>query len=122
MSTLLSVPPNDTRQDPATTSYRFRCIVYQEKTTGLYVAECIDLNIMVKAKKQNKATRELVAAMTGHIKVALEVGEESLLSRPSPLARRLHYHWIRALAGLFKMVSRNAKLFEYDSNEQTCPC
>jgi hypothetical protein len=38
--------------------YTLRCPVYRQRSTGLYVAECIDLDLMVKVKKPNKAMRE----------------------------------------------------------------
>src|SRR5713226_6438407 len=45
--------------------FTLRCYVYRQRSTGLYVAECIDLDIMVKAKKPNKAMRELRDAILG---------------------------------------------------------
>ena len=56
----------------------FRCFWYHQRSTGLFVAECIDLDIMVKARKQNKAIRELQDAVLGHVKVALESGTDAV--------------------------------------------
>ena len=62
----------------------FRCYIRFQKSTGLYVAECIDLDIMVKARKENKAKRQLEEAILGYVQAVIESGEFSLLRRPSP--------------------------------------
>jgi hypothetical protein len=74
-------------------TFTLRCFVYPQKATGLYVAECIDLDIMVKAKKANRARKELDDAIHGYVKVACEAGQaDVLIPRLSPLSHRLHYH------------------------------
>lgn len=86
-----------------------RCYVYQEKS-GLYVAECVDLNLIVKARKENKAKKELTDAIMGYVKVADEAGElENLIPRPSPLSRRLRY---RAMKMAARVSLFHGKLFD----------
>lgn len=72
-----------------------RCYVYEQRS-GLFVAECIDLDLMVKARKINKAKRELRDAIVGYVHVAHDTGQyASLIPRPSPLSHRLHYYFLR---------------------------
>lgn len=81
--------------------FTLRCFVYFEKATGLFVAECIDLDLIVKARKPNKAMRELRDAVLGYVKVAVESGQDAaLIPRPSPLTHRLHYSFVRFAAHL----------------------
>jgi len=76
-------------------SYTVRCFMYQQKSTGLFVAECIDLDLMVKARKPNKAMRELRDAVLGYVQVAVESGQDSdLIPRQSPLSHRIRYRWV----------------------------
>jgi hypothetical protein len=76
-----------------------RCFSYPQKRSGLVVAECIDLDLMVKARKPNKAMRELQDAVIGYVKVAVDSGDlKSLIPRPSPLSHRLHYHAVCMLS------------------------
>lgn len=83
----------------------FRCFVYRG-SDGLFVAECIDLDLMVKARKSNKATRELRDAIVGYVRIAVGSGqEEALIPRPSPLSHRLHYHAI-AVASKLSLLSQ----------------
>jgi hypothetical protein len=77
-----------------------RCFVYRDNH-GLYIAECIDLNLMVKDRKEVRAMRELRDAVLGYVRVAAETGEvESLIPRPSPLSHRVHYQLVRLAARL----------------------
>ncbi len=72
--------------------FTVRCFVYREKS-GVFVAECIDLDLTVKARKQNIAMRELRNAVLGYVKVAVESGVDAeLIPRRSPLSHRLHYY------------------------------
>jgi hypothetical protein len=103
--------PTDTvaEKSPATVSRSFtlRCCVYPERSTGLFVAECIDLNLIVKAKKDSRAMRELRDAVLGYVRVAVESGHESdLIPRPSPLMHRVHYHLLFA-ASLISPMGRS---------------
>lgn len=77
-------------------TFRLRCYVYHHKSTGMFVAECIDLDLMVKSRKANKAIRELQDAIAGYVKVAVESGlSEELIPRRSPFSHRLHYSFVR---------------------------
>jgi hypothetical protein len=76
--------------------FTVRCFVYRERSSGLFVAECIDLDLMVKARKQNAVIRELRDAVVGYIGVAVDSGADSeLIPRRSPLSHRLHYWAVR---------------------------
>jgi hypothetical protein len=87
-------------------SFTFRCFVYQQKSTGIFVAECIDLDLMVKARKPNKAMRELRDAVCGYVRASVESGlDEALVPRPSPLSHRLHYYFV-VLASRLKFRSK----------------
>lgn len=72
--------------------FTLRCFLYRDQH-GLFVAECVDLDLTVKARKQNAAVRELNAAVLGYVKVAVESGADgALIPRRSPLSHRLHYY------------------------------
>ena len=73
-------------------SFTVRCFSYRERS-GLFVAECVDLDLIVKARKQNMAMRELRDAVLGYVRVAVESNADSeLIPRRSPLTHRLHYY------------------------------
>ena len=92
-------------------SFRVRCFVYHEKSTGLFVAECVDLDLMVKARKANKATRELRDAVFGYVRVAVESGQDAaLIPRPAPLTHRIHYHTV-AIASRLSLLGGD-RLFD----------
>lgn len=79
-------------------SLTLRCYIYEQRP-GLFVAECIDLDLMVKDRHQERAKRELRDAIIGHLQVALELGQDAVLvPRPSPLSHRLHYSWLQFLS------------------------
>lgn len=87
-------PVSHPAEKPHQVDKRFtvRCFLYRERS-GLFVAECIDLDLMVKARKQTVAMRELRDAVLGYVKVAVESGIDSeLIPRLSPLDHRLHYY------------------------------
>jgi predicted RNA binding protein YcfA (HicA-like mRNA interferase family) len=87
------LPTNQLQQSVKRMS--FRCCVYEQKP-GLFAAECIDLDLMVKARNISKAKRELRDAIVGYVRVALETGEkDKLIPRPSPLAHRFRYYFLK---------------------------
>ena len=88
-------------------SRTLRCIAFQE-SHNLYVAECIDLNLLVKAKSMKQAIESLHEAISGYLAVACDGDMAGLIPRPSPLKRRIRYHAI-------EMQSRIARLLRRDS-------
>jgi hypothetical protein len=91
-ATVAPVSPTGVKPRQVETHYTVRCFLYREKS-GLFVAECVDLDLMVKARKQNMAMRALRDAVLGYVKVAVESGTDSeLIPRRSPLSHRLHYY------------------------------
>jgi len=104
-------PPKD-RPVAVEKSFKVRCFAYHEKSTGLFVAECIDLDLMVKSRKANRAVRELRDAVLGYVRVAVESGEDAvLIPRPAPLSHRIHYHAV-AIASRLSLLSGD-RLFEF---------
>jgi hypothetical protein len=69
----------------------FRCFAYKNKS-GMFVAECIDLNLIVRAKTMKKAVSSLGNAIFGYLSVAAGGDLSGLIPRPSPLSHRIHYH------------------------------
>jgi hypothetical protein len=86
----------------------FRCFAYKHKS-GVFIAECIDLNLMVKSKTMKKSVSSLGSAIAGYLDVAVEGDTEGLIPRPSPLSHRLHYHAVGLEIKLAKAV------FSWDS-------
>jgi hypothetical protein len=77
----------------------------------LFVAECTDLDLLVKARKANKAMRELEDAVKGYIQVAVDTGEvDTLVPRRSPLSHRVRYH-LACLAFRLSLL-REVRLFD----------
>ena len=90
-----------------------RCMAYKQ-TNNLYVAECIDLDLMVKAKSMKQATDSLNEAIRGYLTVACEGDVKGLIPRPSPISRRAVYHW----AGI---NSRLAHFFHWNTSKRNEP-
>jgi hypothetical protein len=99
-------------------SFTVRCFVYPEKSTGMFVAECIDLDLMVKARRSNMAMRQLRDAILGYVKVAAESGLDSeLIPRRAPISHRFHYYVVLVAAQL-SLLSRE-RLFSYTPSTRT---
>lgn len=98
-----------------------RCFAYRNKS-GEFEAECIDLNLFVKAKSMNKAVRSLRDAISGYLAVALDGDSEGLVPRPSPFARRLAYYWLVFELSLNKSLSASGvkKRFDFHSCHSLC--
>ena len=80
----------------------FRCFCYRP-SGRVSRAECIDLNLAVEKETADAVWHELQTAIGGYLNVALEDGDAGhLLSRPSPLGRRLLYRWFCLQAALFR--------------------
>lgn len=89
-----------------------RCFIYQERS-GLFVAECIDLNLIVKAKSPAKAQASLKDAIIGYLNVAVQGDTRGLIPRRSPLSRRLYYHWLRFRFSKVQVRAKNTpRIFE----------
>jgi len=89
-----------------------RCYAYQDRK-GHYAAECVDLDILVKAKTLDIAKRNLKQAVEGYIETAICMGEEkSLVPRRSPLSHRLRYRFY----ALKSHLTRSNQLFEIPSD------
>ena len=74
---------------------------------NLYVAECVDLNLMVKAKRMNKAIESLNDAIAGYLSVVCQGDTKGLIPRKSPLNRRLKYRWVGFKFFVFGLLHRN---------------
>jgi hypothetical protein len=106
-----SAAPSKDRPVAAQTSFRFRCFAYTDRSTGRFVAECIDLDLMVKARKANTATRELRDAVLGYVRVAVESGQDAaLIPRLAPLTHRIHYQAV-AIASRMSLLGGD-RLFD----------
>ena len=69
-----------------------RCYAYRH--AGAWVAECVDLDLIVKSRTPDGAADSLREAMTGYLKTVVAGGElEGLVPRPAPLSHRMRYHW-----------------------------
>jgi len=97
-------------------SYTFRCFVYVK--SGLYVAECIDLDLMVKAKSAERALRGLEDVMRGYLKTAFLGGDlTGLIPRKSPFSNRLLYHLTCLRAALFGQARNSFRLWDASSDQ-----
>src|ERR1035438_4657717 len=82
-ATVAPVCPSGVKPHQVEKHYTVRCFLYREKS-GLFVAECVDLDLMVKARKQNMAMRALRDAVLGYVKVAVESGTDSTATLTYP--------------------------------------
>jgi hypothetical protein len=95
-----------------------RCWVYRRSTYD-WIAECIDLDMVVRARTPEVAANRLQDAMISHITVTVTGGDMAgLLPRPSPWSHRIRYHLCRLLSR-FKVTNRY-RLFDCQSHP--CPC
>ena len=73
-----------------------RCFVRAGGRPRLFIAECIDLDLMVEAPTSDEAVASLYDAITGYLEVVFDGPHPDLtglIPRPSPLSHRLRYHW-----------------------------
>ena len=112
-------------------SITLRCLAYRDKTS--YIAECIDLNLIVRRDSIEQATSTLESAIGGYLVTVLEdrqslkqfseTGEvKGLLPRPSPLSHRLRYHVYCLIAGILSGNHRTFQLNEYPSSRFATCC
>lgn len=98
-----------------------RCYVYKS-SSGPYYAECIDLNLSVRAKTQKKAVSSLKAAIHGYLQVAFEGETGNLIPRRAPLANRARYHFFRALLALHQTIKDFKAFVVKPETADTCYC
>lgn len=75
-----------------------RCFAYQ-RSSGVYVAECIDLNLIASGKTSKAAVKGLYDAIQGYLEVAFEGDRTGLIPRRSGLTSFLRYYRIKLLTG-----------------------
>src|SRR5579859_4932580 len=72
---------------------------------GVFIAECIDLDLMSQGRSPEEAVSKLQEAMFSYLSAAFDGSPtKGLVLRLSPLSHRLRYHWCRLLnrtKGLF---------------------
>ncbi|MBV8553165.1 MAG: hypothetical protein JOY54_17850 [Acidobacteriaceae bacterium] len=88
-----------------------RCFMYRE-SSGSYLAECIDLNLIAQGKSPAKAQESLENAINGYLRVALSGDPTGLVPRPSPLSRRALYHWGRLVNTALQAIHKTRKGFK----------
>ena len=105
--------------------FTLRCIVRPYEDA--YVAECIDLNLLVKRRTAREAALALEDAIFGYLEAVVEHQQsfseleangcvKGLLPRPSPLGRRAQYHMYCLLAAL-QGSKRDFQLKDYVSSQ-----
>ncbi len=108
------------RKIPLQQSFVLRCMVYPNKP-GEYTAECVDLDIMVRASTPQQAFHELRSAIKGYLAVVVEGETEGMLPRPSPLGHRLHYHLLVLRAALTFGIRRSFLVSDLSAAD-LCSC
>ena len=97
-----------------------RGLVYPD--SGSYIAECVDLNIMVRRDSAEEAFRGMQDAVSGYLETVFENEEdarmfaetgkaEGLIPRPSPLSHRLRYDAF-CLVAAFVGAGRNFQIVD----------
>ena len=96
-------------------SVLLRCIAYKLRD-GRYVAECIDLDLMVTGDSADCAIESLHQSIRGYLKVVLQGDDSGLLPRRAPFSHRLGYHWYCFLAAI--SLDRSFRIVDCSS---ACP-
>ncbi len=99
-----------------------RCYVYRA-SEGHFVAECIDLDIIVEEGSLNKAFKSINEAIAGYMKVACAGDIHGLIPRRSPISRRFLYHYrvlIYPLLRYFQQERRERRLKKFDVGASLC--
>jgi hypothetical protein len=80
----------------------FRCMIYPHSYGDRleYIAECIDLDIIVRGGDAKKAFESLQSAISGYMQVAVNGDSIGLLPRLSPWTHRAKYHLFALRAAL----------------------
>jgi len=92
----------DSRKPLSHRNLVFRCMVYPRLQVARldFVAECIDLDIIVIGSTQRAAQESLHEAVRGYLRVAAQGDTKGLIPRPSPWNHRLKYHLFALRAAL----------------------
>lgn len=102
------------QSEPEQPTFVLRCYVYRAGT--VYVAECIDLDILAEVKTAEMAIAKLRDAVLGYLRVVLDGGSlEDLLPRPSPWLSRLRYHRY-LLAAALTSRRRQFRVFDWSTS------
>jgi len=128
-SALLETKPKVRNRMLLKHSITLRCVAYRDGDS--YIAECIDLNLLVRRESISEAACSIEDAIRGYMVTLLD-NEDSLkelmgggkikglLPRPSPLSHRLRYHWYCFLAAICGS-NRSFQLHDYNSSRfATC--
>lgn len=105
-------------------SLTLRCLAYRDSIS--YVAECLDLNLLVRRESAEQAMQSLEEAIRGYLLSVLDTKQDlqrfvktgsidGLLPRPSPLSHRIRYH-MYLVAALVSGNRRSFQLNEYPSS------
>lgn len=102
------------KANPSLRGMTLRCYVYN-KAPDCWIAECIDLDLIVQAKTGELAARGLFNALIGYLKTT-SVGDTSgLIPRPSPWSHRLRYR-LFCLGAFLNFARRNFRIIDYSPN------
>lgn len=98
--------------------HALRCFAYREKSSGQWLAFCVDLNLAVQADSMAAAKNKLHEQIVEYAEDLRGVNAEharELFPRPAPLRIRALYYVARAFAGAAPLFrgrdSTRARLF-----------
>jgi len=74
-------------------AHALRCTTYRRE--GLFIAECIDLDLLSQGETEEEAIGKLQEAMFSYLEVACDGDMKGLVLRPSPFSHRLRYQLLR---------------------------
>jgi hypothetical protein len=95
-----------------------RCVISRSREEG-FIAECIDLDIVVRGQTEFEAQQKMMDAIKGYLRVVSSGDSKGLLPRPAPLSRRVRYHLLTAVAVIISTARRSFRLMELSSE---CAC
>ena len=93
-----------------------RCFMWSS-APGVYYAECVDLNLAVRADTPERTMQSLHDAIVGYLQAALNGNPDGLIPRPSPLSHRLRYRLFCLLAAV-SIKRQTLRLFDCSTD---CP-
>ena len=100
-------------------SLTLRCCAYQ--SSEMWIAECIDLDLIASGKTPEQAIGGLHNAITGYVRTVLDGNSlDGLIPRPSPFSHRLRYHGM-CLRAAFAHNRHNFRLLDCSPSQfATC--